>query len=217
MRFSTFLAALLPVGAALAQNTTWTVKVGENGTLSYNPTSVQAQVGDTIAFQFVAKNHTVTQSTFANPCQNLTNPDGSTGIDSGFMFVNATNVTSFPQWSFTLNNASAPLWFYCRQTGHCEQGMVFAVNPTAEKSFNAFQANAMNSTAANGTATSSTSGSSGASGSGSSNASGTGSSSVGSPSASATGKGNNNGAGAVRMSGAAIAMTAVGVVAGVLL
>jgi len=36
------------------------------------------------------------------------------GIDSGYMPV-AAGATSFPQWSFTMTNASAPLWFYCRQ------------------------------------------------------------------------------------------------------
>ena len=62
-----------------------------------------------------------------------------------------------------MTNASAPLWFYCRQTGyvidleaknsalndpycsHCEAGMVFAINPTTAMSFNAFQAAAKNS------------------------------------------------------------------------
>lgn len=39
---------------------------------------------------------------------------------------------------------------YCRQTGHCGKGMVFAINPTADKSFAAFQQMAMQQ---NGTAT----------------------------------------------------------------
>ncbi|OCH88189.1 hypothetical protein OBBRIDRAFT_734922 [Obba rivulosa] len=215
MRLSTFVAALLPVGAALAQGTVWTVKVGENGTLTYDPPSVNASVGDTIAFQFLAKNHTVTQSTFANPCQNFTNPDGSPGIDSGFKFVNASDTTSFPQWSFTLNNASAPLWFYCRQTGHCESGMVFAVNPTPQKTYAQFLANAMSTNSTNSTTSATNGTSSSSSASGGSSASGSGSGTT-SPSASATGK-PDNGAGAVRLGGAAIAMTAMGVVAGVLL
>jgi hypothetical protein len=60
------------------------------------------------------KNHTVTQSTFPAPCQNMTTP--TAGIDSGFMAV-AANASFFPEWSFTITNASTPLWFYCRQTG----------------------------------------------------------------------------------------------------
>lgn len=49
MRFSTILAALLPLGAAFAE--TIVVKVGENGTLTYTPSEVTAQNGDTIEFQ----------------------------------------------------------------------------------------------------------------------------------------------------------------------
>ncbi|CDO76443.1 hypothetical protein BN946_scf184781.g20 [Trametes cinnabarina] len=113
MRFSTIAAALLPVGAAFAQQT-FTVKVGENGTLTYDPPTVNAQNGDTIEFQFLSKNHTVTQSTFAAPCSNITTNGVVTGVDSGFQFVPA-NATSFPVWSITVNNASTPLWFYCRQ------------------------------------------------------------------------------------------------------
>ncbi len=48
MRFSTFVAALLPVGAVFAE--TWNVTVGGNNTLTFNPTSVNATNGDTIAF-----------------------------------------------------------------------------------------------------------------------------------------------------------------------
>jgi len=191
MRFSTVVAALVSIVAVSAQQN-FTVIVGGNGTLTYSPTSVNASVGDTIAFQFASKNHTVTQSTFAAPCENMTTP--TAGIDSGFMPV-AAGTTSFPQWSFTMTNASAPLWFYCRQTGHCEQGMVFAVNPTAAKSFAAFQA-AAKASSSDGSPASSSSTS-------------TGSSST--PSASATG-------GAIKHSGnAAIALAVVGIAAGVLL
>jgi len=137
-----FSFAIIPAFAAAVSAVTHTVLVGENLGLTYNPSSITAAEGDVIAFQFVAKNHSVTQSSFANPCT-------KSGVDSGFFPVQA-NATVVPQWSFTLNNASAPLWFYCAQTGHCAQGMVFAVNPTAAKSFSAFQA-AANATASNST------------------------------------------------------------------
>lgn len=111
-----------------------TVNVGDAG-LAFNPPSITAVEGDTVQFQFYPKNHTVTQSTFAAPCTAMAG-----GGDSGFLAV-AANATEIPVWSFTLNNASAPLWFYCAQGTHCSAGgMVFAVNPTAEKSFEAFQA-----------------------------------------------------------------------------
>jgi len=142
MRFSTAVVALASIVAISAQQT-FTVVVGGNSTLTYTPDTVNASVGDTVSFQFQTKNHTVTQSTFAAPCQIMTTP--AAGVDSGFMPV-AAGTTSFPEWSFTVTNASSPLWFYCRQTGHCQQGMVFAINPTAAKSFDAFQAAAKAST-----------------------------------------------------------------------
>lgn len=146
MRFSTAAIAALPVlaASALAQ-TNITVQVGAGGAVAYNPPSVNASVGDTISFVFMGGNHTVTQSTFAAPCSNMTTP--AAGIDSGFQAVPA-NPQGFPSWSFTVNDTSAPLWFYCRHVGHCQMGMVFAVNPTAEKSFQAFQAAANASTPA---------------------------------------------------------------------
>jgi len=196
MRFATIVAALVPVIPAFA--TTFTVKVGENGTNTYNPTNINATVGDVISFQFLAKNHTVTQSSFAAPCANFTAANGTTGVDSGFQPV-AANASAFPEFSFTLMNASAPLWFYCRQTGHCEQGMVFAINPTAAKSFDAFQANAK--ATANSTNATTSAAPSGASAAPSSTGMTT----------------STNGAGAVRLGGAAVLLTAVGAIAGVFL
>jgi hypothetical protein len=80
----------------------------------------------------------------------------SSGVDPNYQPV-AANASSVP--SFTITELDRPLWFYCKQTGsdtvflpirrmilqadhlrysHCQQGMVFAVNPTAKKTFEAF-------------------------------------------------------------------------------
>ena len=48
------------------------VVVGGPGLLSYNPTTVVAQPGDTVTFEFHQKNHTATQSTFSDPCKPMT-------------------------------------------------------------------------------------------------------------------------------------------------
>jgi len=223
MRFST-VAALLASAAAASAQTTFNVLVGANGTLTYQPSQVFAAAGDTINFSFLSKNHTATQSTFAAPCQNMTTP--TAGIDSGFFFV-SPNATSVAQWSFTLTNASTPLWFYCRQTGHCETGMVFAVNPsnTTTKTFANFQAAAMasapdgtpgaaNSTSTNGTTASGSAGA-GATATGSSGAtiSGGGATTTGTSGAAATPT-----SGAMRMGGSAAGvLTVVGLVAGLVL
>ncbi|CAL1705293.1 unnamed protein product [Somion occarium] len=162
MHFTSFLAVLPLVGLAVAQQNL-VVKVGDAGALTFTPPSITINDGDSVSFQFLSKNHTVTQSTFASPCSPMTNADGTPGIDSGFQFVDPA-ATQVQQFTFTVNNATAPLWFYCRQktpADHCTAGMVFAINPTAEKSFDAFQA-AAKASASNTTATSASAGATGA-------------------------------------------------------
>jgi len=108
------------------------VVVGGPGVLQYNPSSVNANVGDVVQFVFQQKNHTATQSTFETPCS-----PAPGGFDSGFVPV-ADNVTSgFPVAALQIINTD-PIWVYCRQANHCQQGMVFAVNPGSN--FAAFQA-----------------------------------------------------------------------------
>ncbi|KAH0543817.1 hypothetical protein FGG08_001856 [Glutinoglossum americanum] len=110
-------------------------------------------------FQFMKNNHTVTQSTFAKPCVKmsggecpLTRTEGKerkkahalAGFDSNFMpNVNNTQVPP-PTASYTVTSKD-PTWFYCKQkTGnHCGKGMVFAINPTAEKSLDMFKSMAI--------------------------------------------------------------------------
>jgi len=152
MRFSTLAVALAAAVVVSAANTV-TVLVGDTG-LEFNPNNVVANVGDTVQFEFRAKNHSVTQSTFADPCTLMTSP--KQGIDSGFQPV-PPNATQFPSWSITIDNATNPLWFFCRQTGHCQSGMVFAINPTANKTFAAFQAAAKASTSSSGNSSATTS------------------------------------------------------------
>jgi len=148
MRFTLAAAtALLGAGSVSAMN--WTVKVGANNGLLFDPPQIMPAAGDLIMFQFQGKNHSVTQSTFAAPCTHMTTP--SQGIDSGFMNV-AAGATELPEWTISVNSTD-PLWFFCAQTSpvvHCSKGMVFAVNPTAAKTFTMFQA-AANATGGNST------------------------------------------------------------------
>lgn len=135
------------------------VVVGGPNKIFYDPANITAQVGDTVTFQFLQKNHTVTQSSFAAPCRalTLTSTTGQVGFDSGFMPV-ADNATTGPSFTIQVND-TAPIWAYCRQAGHCGQGMVFSVNAVegSANSFEAFQAKAkqLNGTSASGSATAS--------------------------------------------------------------
>ncbi|TRM62550.1 hypothetical protein BD626DRAFT_50837 [Schizophyllum amplum] len=136
MYFATLAASVL-ASASLAAAANFSVLVGANG-LTFEPNNITGAVaGDTVEFLFYPKNHTVTQSTFAAPCSPMSSP--AAGVDSGFLPVQA-DATERPAWSFTIQDASAPLWFYCAQGQHCVEGMVFAVNPTEEKSMDMFVA-----------------------------------------------------------------------------
>ncbi|CAE6373571.1 unnamed protein product [Rhizoctonia solani] len=98
------------------------VIVGAGGQLRYNPEYVNAKVGDYIKFEFQPKNHTVTESSFNQPCNRI---DG--GFRTGFVPV-SPDTKHFPTKVFKVTDKK-PHWFYCGQTDHCPAGMVFAVNP----------------------------------------------------------------------------------------
>jgi len=136
---------------ASAEGTIHKVLVGANGNLTFDPPFISALPRDTIVFEFHQKNHTVTQSSFDDPCRKL-DANGVTGFDAGFMPV-AADATEFPTWNFTVTDTS-PVWAYCRQQtpkSHCGAGMVFAINSveTSPRNFAAFQkvAEAINGTA----------------------------------------------------------------------
>lgn len=108
------------------------VLVGADGKLAYDPPNVVAHPRDTIVFEFVSKNHTVTQSSFAAPCSPFRTLDGVAGIDSGF--IPAAAAGAAPAQFRVKVNTTEPLYFYCKQGNgaHCGAGMVFSVN-TDEK------------------------------------------------------------------------------------
>ncbi|RDB21255.1 Programmed cell death protein 5 [Hypsizygus marmoreus] len=124
--------------------------VGGPGKLTYDPSNVTAQVGDTVTFEFHQKNHTVTASSFSAPCRALSLTSGELGFDSGFMPVSAS-ATEFPSYTIDINDTN-PIWAYCRQGNHCGQGMVFSINAieSGPNNFAAFKAKAIE---LNGTAT----------------------------------------------------------------
>ena len=118
-----------------------------NGSLEYFPNNIQAAVGSLVQFQFHPKvtyiepvrsssgtniffsqNHTVTQSSFAEPCTPLlqSTPNATSMFKSGFMPVTA-DATELPVFTIQINNTK-PVWVYCAQTGHCAKGMVMAIN-----------------------------------------------------------------------------------------
>ncbi|OAA66467.1 Cupredoxin [Niveomyces insectorum RCEF 264] len=108
------------------QTVTQTVTAGQ-------PETIAANVGDMVIFTFLSQNHTVTQSAFTTPCELLAG-----GMDSGFQ-PNANNSVNPPPQVALQVMVDTPLWFYCRQAGHCGKGMTFSINPTANKTQAMFQ------------------------------------------------------------------------------
>jgi plastocyanin len=75
-------------GTVAATGVTHTVVAGFNG-LNYEPNNIVANPGDIVEWHFLAKNHSVAQSSFAEPCKPLNIDQGSQGFFSGFNFVTA--------------------------------------------------------------------------------------------------------------------------------
>jgi plastocyanin len=116
-------AQTTPTGKLIA------VTVGLNGTLTFSPDNVTASVGDMVQFQFVAGNHTATQSNFDNPCQPISMHNASaTGFHSGFQPAAASKAMGMTSVYTVPINDTKPIWVYCAQAKHCEAGMVMVIN-----------------------------------------------------------------------------------------
>jgi len=205
MQYTTLILTALSVGSAFAQygngdsgtstsaassstsSGSVTVHVvhvgGANGSLTYSPNNVQAAVGDMVQFQYGPANHTVTQSTFDQPCQPISLNSNVTGIFSGFQPVSATD-TTIPTFTIQINNTT-PVWIYCSQAEHCQKGMVLVINENtaanATRSLDNFIALAAKATAnlAPSTISNGTEGSTSSSSAGTGTSSGSGSTSSG--------------------------------------
>ncbi|KAF6764219.1 hypothetical protein DFP72DRAFT_416864 [Ephemerocybe angulata] len=147
MQLSWALASLLLPIAAYAAD--FPVAVGKDG-FTFEPSNIAAAKGDVIIFSFYPKNHTVSRSTFDKPCQ--TKGDDKKD-DSSYVPVSSASTPTV--WTWTVDGTD-PAWFYCAQTSpvnHCQQGMVFAVNPNEKNTFAAFQAAAKSAGTATSTST----------------------------------------------------------------
>lgn len=71
--------------------------------LAYDPPSIDAAPGDYVQFNFMAQNHTLTQSTLEKPCVKM-----GGGLDSGFM-PNPNNTMTVPPSMMVAINDTKPL------------------------------------------------------------------------------------------------------------
>ncbi|KAF1835548.1 hypothetical protein BDW02DRAFT_470877, partial [Decorospora gaudefroyi] len=129
MLFSTVvyaaLAQSLSASAAMMQ-----VTVAANNKFTFTPNSVTAQPGDIVAFSFVGQNHSVASSKPNTPCQPERN-----AIFSDFQPIPGNpNANPKPPNGNTPTfmvpiTDTQPMYIYCSQAQHCQQGMVMVINP----------------------------------------------------------------------------------------
>ncbi|KHO00764.1 extracellular serine-rich protein [Metarhizium album ARSEF 1941] len=138
MRFSSFVAGLALAASPMAAQKAKLIKVevGSHGKLAFSPSNLEASPGTKIEFLYFPRNHSVTQSSFNDPCHPLED-----GFFSGF--VPTTDSPSRTTFTIEVKDTK-PIWFYCGQANHCQKGMIGAINaPKTGHTFEAFSALAM--------------------------------------------------------------------------
>lgn len=90
----------------------------------FEPKTLKAAVGDMVQFQFYPSNHSVVMSAFDRPCAPA---DGDDAFYSGYMPVRMED-TEMPLYTIPITDDTKPIWFYCSQGQHCQNGMVGVIN-----------------------------------------------------------------------------------------
>lgn len=115
------------------------IDVAFNNNFVFHPANVSAANGTLVTFFFPNNGltHSVTQSSFADPCTFLAaNGSSPGGFDSG--------LTAGTQFTINITDSTQPIWFHCKQITHCGMGMVGSINaPNTGNTFDSFQAAAM--------------------------------------------------------------------------
>jgi len=126
MRFNTNLPYVFGLVSAAAA-ATHEVKVGNDlhtlEGLQYSPNVTTAAMGDTVVFHFWPGPHDVVQGDYNNPCNPLTD-----AFYSGFISPSGTSGEADKVFTITINSTD-PIWIYCSETAHCQNGMVAVINP----------------------------------------------------------------------------------------
>lgn len=128
-----FLALCVPLVKGQAPPVV--VAVGLQGSF-YSPGAVAAALNSTITFEFYGDVHTVTQSTFEDPCSPIPG-----GFHSGYFGMGLNSSAPIISWNLIVTNVSAPIWFFCATKSpafHCSVGMVGAINPPSQDMYSQF-------------------------------------------------------------------------------
>ncbi|KAJ8075042.1 hypothetical protein PM082_019369 [Marasmius tenuissimus] len=139
------LVVLLLLSASFVSATVFTVGVGKDETtgrkgVGFDPSVIIPVKDDQIVFEFRSGSHSVVESTFGRPCT----PEPG-GFDSGMKTVPDNfdvDAPGLPTVTLVVKD-SQPIWLFDQAGGTCNQGGVFAVNPTGSQTPGAFKDNAM--------------------------------------------------------------------------
>ncbi|TWU78840.1 hypothetical protein ED733_007484 [Metarhizium rileyi] len=133
MHFTSLALATL-LSSAQANVNVHRVAVGMNPdknetALKFFPEKITAQPGEMVQFQFWTGNHTVTQSSFDDPCAPVSRTNSSApGIFSSFQPTAASaSMGMIPVFTVMINDTK-PIWVYCSQGPHCQKGMSMVIN-----------------------------------------------------------------------------------------
>jgi len=130
---STKGAAAVASSTASASGSAQTVTVGKGG-FTFSPDSIVATPGGKVVFMFAGGFHSATQGAFDTPCQPLS---GTTGVNSGF--VDAKTAPATDVFTVTINSTD-PIYIYCAQAQHCQNGMVMTINgPSGGNTLDAYR------------------------------------------------------------------------------
>ncbi|KAI5842685.1 hypothetical protein BZA05DRAFT_191383 [Tricharina praecox] len=114
---------------ASAAAATHTIKVGfPVGQHAFSPENTKAEIGDTIVFEFLPKNHSVVLMDQLSPCipYDMAGHPASDLWWSGFWPVEKAED---PKYYTRVVESKDPMWFYCSAPDSCKTyGMVGAVN-----------------------------------------------------------------------------------------
>ncbi|KAF2025150.1 hypothetical protein EK21DRAFT_104167 [Setomelanomma holmii] len=130
-----YAALAQALGASAA---TMMVTVAANNKFQFTPNTITAQPGDMVAFNFVAQNHSVASSNANTPCQPERNaifsdfqpvaaPAGN-NKGKGKNRNNNRQTGNTPMFMVPITDTQ-PMYIYCSQAQHCQQGMVMVINP----------------------------------------------------------------------------------------
>ncbi|GLB40967.1 hypothetical protein LshimejAT787_0901820 [Lyophyllum shimeji] len=140
MQLTSFVAAALAF-CPVVFGANFLVMVGANNGFTFTPNEIHPNVGDTVTFQFLTRNHSATTTTFTSPCPPPPGGVGPNGFDTGFQ---PATTGSTPSVTVTIQDTQ-PHWVSCMQAAgaHCRTGMTLAINPTAQMTEAQFMANAI--------------------------------------------------------------------------